>query len=146
MSTRYQPRPSVSASSLKVGTVRVGHNTNVKWVVKITGEKRKAKRWCKVSKKSKPKTKPRTRKRSSSKPKPKKKSFARTKAARINNYGERVPKKEAPSRQVRRLGRPSPSVSATINPVGKVMRGNDGNLYEVRLFGSRKIHRWVRHR
>jgi hypothetical protein len=61
----------------------------------------------------------------------------------VNNYGEVVPAGEAPSKQLRRLGRPSPSLSATLASVGTKMTGNDGRMYVVKSFGARNIQRWV---
>lgn len=39
--------------------------------------------------------------------------------------------------------RPSPSISATIFPVGHIMEGNDGNMWQINE-DSRGIHRWGR--
>lgn len=48
-----------------------------------------------------------------------------------------------PSPRRTRETRPSPSQSATKFPAGTRMRGNDGNLWEVRL-NKAGVHRWVK--
>lgn len=88
----------------------------------------------------KPKTKPKTTRKTRTR-----KTLVYPKPAAINNRLKIVPAGEAPSKQRRREGRPSPSISATIVPVGTKKRGNDGNMYVVKSYGARNIQRWVRY-
>lgn len=159
MPRKYYPRPNVPASAFKVGTVRAGRNSIVKWVVKLSANK--TKRWCRLHKPRKTKTvtkrkvKTTTKKKTKTTTKTKRKTTTKTKTKTkikcckttkksVIRGGARVPNNEAPSRQARREGRPSPSESATIHKPRTVMYGNDDNLWVVRLVGPRKIHRWVR--
>jgi len=57
----------------------------------------------------------------------------------------KTPKGRGP--QVKKNGyrkhRPSPSDSATLYPSGKRKRGNDGNMWEIRV-NKNGVHRWVK--
>lgn len=60
------------------------------------------------------------------------------------NKGRKLNKKRAAVKlSHKRSGRPSPSQSATIFPSGYTKRGNDGNMWKIKVT-SNGIHRWVK--
>jgi hypothetical protein len=126
-----RPSPSISASSLSVGTKKQGNDGN-QWIVSkdINGRHLWKMRRNKIYR-SKSKTKSKTKSKSMVKKKLRAKSMSRSKAKTKS-------KTKAKTKSKHRKG---PEASATLYKVGTKKQGNDGNRWIVSE-ASNGVKRW----